>query len=891
MIRRALFRSSRFGDSATMLSVPLLLLGLLIVSATLAEAQVDTTLVQAVVEIDIDGGPKQVVPAVSYNSTMLVPFRSFLEMSEIPLLDLSPDVSAAASIQPGNITVRFRPDSGYYTRDDSVFTVNPLEAVWWDGELYLATGLIDRVFGVTSYMEWSSLTVLVGQTSALPIIRRLRRERRHRLLDAPAPATPSAFSIRPPLSLADGAVFEWSITSPTDGTANDLTLATGLGAKLFGGSIELRHRLRNTTASGASDLRLSWERAWPQREWVRQVRIGDVQSNGLRARLIRGLVVTNAPFIRSSEFDVEQVLGRLPAGWEVELYERGRLRGYDEVDALGVFRVPIHLRYGQNPFELVLYGPGGEVVRETRTVRVPYSRIPKGELEYAVAGGSCRYGQCRGVFSADLRYGLTRWITVQGGSDLLSIEGSGDLWQPYAAVSAAPLRFLSLTGEAVYNDRLRGSVGVEPTPSFRLDFSQTLFDEAGSVLVGGAFERTRTEGSLFWQPHGALGSVFFQLVGFHSTGPAGKQDLQRLSATARIGRVRHSLGLRHDFTQLGDLGARHRSGVDWTTDFVVTGGPQWLRKTSVRGGLGLDASDGLSRLRAAIGRQIVKKARVDFAISWVRNGGYSIDIGLNSTVSGPRFGTRNRFNTQGGTDGLMFVDGSIVYDPDTRDVRLSDGRDIGRAGVSGVVFLDENDNRVQDPGERGLPGIPLVVAGRHEETDAMGRFATWELLPYEDSFIEVDPLSFDDPRLVPLNNVLAVSPTPNSYQTVHVPIVVGAEISGYVVLDGEGIPGVPVVLRNLTIGRTITLVTFSDGGFYSVSIPPGEYKITVPEEILDRLGAAATEVEINIPSGQGDKRIEELLINLERTTDEPGLLDRFTRGHSNQARRPNEEKN
>ena len=589
-----------------------LVVGLFVVVPKPGMAQVDTALVQAVVEVDIDGGPTQVVPAVSYNSMMLVPLRSFLEMSEIPLTDLSPDSVAVALVQPGNINIRFRPDSGYFTRGDSVFALEPLEAVWWEGELYLATDLLDRVFGVRTHMEWSTLTVLVARTAGLPVLRRLRREHRHELLDRPTRVQPLAASVRPPESFADGAVLEWSITTPMDGTANNLTLATGLGGKVFGGSLELRHRLRNTTASGDSELRLSWERAWPHREWIRQVRVGDVRSNGLRARLIRGLVVTNAPFIRSSEFDVEQVLGRLPAGWEVELYERGRLRGYDEVDALGVFRVPLNLRYGQNPFELVLYGPGGEVIRETRTIRVPYSRIRSGELEYAVAGGSCRYGQCRGVFSADVRYGLTNWVTVQGGSDVLAREGADDLWQPYAAVSAAPLRFLRLTGEAVLNDRLRGSVGVEPNPSFRFDFTHTLHAETGIDLQAGAFERTRTEGSLFWQPQGAVGSFFFQLLGYHSTGPTVKRDLQRLSVTARIGRVRHSVGLRHDFTHLIEYAGTHRTGVDWNADFVVTGGPRWLRKTSVRGGMSLDAGDGLSRLRAAIGRQIAKKGETRF---------------------------------------------------------------------------------------------------------------------------------------------------------------------------------------------------------------------------------------------------------------------------------------
>jgi len=48
------------------------------------------------------------------------------------------------------------------------------------------------------------------------------------------------------------------------------------------------------------------------------------------------------------------------------------------VDALGAFTVPLNVRYGQNPYDLVMYGPAGEVVRESRTVRVPFSRLPDG---------------------------------------------------------------------------------------------------------------------------------------------------------------------------------------------------------------------------------------------------------------------------------------------------------------------------------------------------------------------------------------------------------------------------------------------------------------------------------------------------------------------------------
>ena len=886
MTTRSPSRDRRHDALGEVLPRAVLFAGLLSAGAVPCAAQVDSALIQAVVEIRIDGGPSQVVPAVSHNSTMLVPLRSFLEMSEIALIEFSPDSSATVLLQPGNIGLRFSPDSGHFALGDSLFALAPLDAVWWDGELYLATNVLDRAFGVSTSMDWANLTVLVGRVSGLPVIRRARRERRRAMLDRPGAAQPPPIVTRPPESLADGGVLEWSFTSPTNGTVDNLALATGLGAKFYGGSVELRHRMRNVAGSIDSDARLSWARAWPTRKWIRQVGIGDVRSNGLRARTIRGVVVTNAPFIRSSEFDTEEVLGRLPTGWEVELYERGRLRGYDEVDALGVFRIPLQMRYGQNPYELVLYGPSGEVIRKNHTIRVPFSRLPAGELEYAVAGGACRYQSCRGMFGADVRYGLSRAVTVQAGSDFLSREADADLWQPYAAVSAAPVGFLRLTGEAVYHGHLRGSIGIEPTTDFRFDFSHSIFDEAGSTVSRTFFERTNTEGSLFWQPRGARGSFFFQLVGNHSTGPFTRRNLQRLSATARRGPVRYSLGLRHDFFQQGQAAGDHRSGIDGSADLLLSGNRWWQKATSVRTGLSLDAGHGFSKIRTAVGRQVAKKARLDIGFGWIRHGGFSLDVGFNTVLSGPRFGTRSHFNTGGGSDGVMFVDGSVAFDPKSRAVHLSDGRDLGRAGISGVVFLDENDNGLQDFGERGLAGVPIRVGGWYEETDANGHFATWDLFPYENSFIEIDQLALDDPRLVPLSTVITVTPTPNSFQSIHVPVVVGAEINGYVLLDGQGLPGVPVVLHNLTIGRTITLMTFSDGAFYQVSIPPGEYDIGVPEEVLERMGASAPTLQINVPSGQGDKRIEELTINVERVSEEPGILDRLIRSHANRVGRP-----
>ena len=205
----------------------------------------------------------------------------------------------------------------------------------------------------------------------------------------------------------------------------------------------------------------------------------------------------------------------------------------------------------------------------------------------------------------------------------------------------------------------------------------------------------------------------------------------------------------------------------------------------------------------------------------------------------------------------------MAWDPRARLLKLGDVADLGRAGISGVLFRDDNGNGKRDQGEPGLSGIPVHVGGWPAETDADGRFAAWGLFPTEPLQIDVDSLSFDDPRLILPAPVIQVRPTPNSFGTIEVPVVVGAEVSGFVVLGEEALAGVPVVLRELTTGREITTLTFSDGGFYKTAVPPGEYEVTLPDAVLERLDAFAPPLSIFVPPGAGDKRYADLQLRLQ----------------------------
>src|SRR5262249_46751980 len=151
--------------------------------------------------------------------------------------------------------------------------------------------------------------------------------------------------------------------------------------------------------------------------------------------------------------------------------------------------------------------------------------------------------------------------------------------------------------------------------------------------------------------------------------------------------------------------------------------------------------------------------------------------------------------------------------------------DLGRGGISGVLFQDDNANGKQDAGEHGLAGIPVLVGGYNARTDAHGRFAAFGMYPSEPLQIDVDTLSFENPRLVLPAAALRVHPAPNAWGNVRVPVVVGAEVSGYVVMGDEAVAGVPVILRELNTGTEVRITTFRDGAFYKSAVPPGEYEV------------------------------------------------------------------
>jgi hypothetical protein len=171
------------------------------------------------------------------------------------------------------------------------------------------------------------------------------------------------------------------------------------------------------------------------------------------------------------------------------------------------------------------------------------------------------------------------------------------------------------------------------------------------------------------------------------------------------------------------------------------------------------------------------------------------------------------------------------------------------------VFLDENGNGLRDIGERGLPGVRVLVGSNSATTDSNGVFRVWDIVPFEPIGVSVDSLSLESPLLVPAFATASVVPGPNRFRTLDIPIVQAGVVEGQVLRAGAsgrlGVGGVPMTLTDRRSGARRNLVTFTDGGFYLLGVKPGDYELTVDSRALEALGVTAEPLRFTLAPAAG----------------------------------------
>lgn len=572
-----------------------------------------------------------------------------------------------------------------------------------------------------------------------------------------------------------------------------------------------------------------------------QVAAGDVElpQGQLTARSAvgRGAFVSNRPLGANARFSTTALRGPLPAGWDAELYRNGQLIAFQQEDGSGRYLFDdIDLQFGRNDFEVVLYGPQGQVRRIREDVPVGRQMTEPGKTHYWAG----IVQQDRDLIELrDRRLppdsGRWRWgVGVERGLDERTSVALG-----YQSMVLAGRRRHYLESNL---QRTFGAMQVQVAGAHELGegfFAEaTALGKVGPVnlaanlaWVSGGFKSDFGDDVLRYRG-GLRADTSLKLGKFVLPLQAGVSRIERRDGSKvnewLIGTSAQLLGtnlraelrgesgdaVRDPRTRLRMLASRRLFGLPLRAgaDFILSGRDQ-----------------GLESARIATGKRLDDKSDLNFEAEYEKSSD-TTQFTLGYTRDFKRFSLRA--DTSYRTDGTIAANLSLAFslgpDPVRGGVRMTSQR-LARSGQASVtVFRDDDGDGRLSPGEEPLPDV-MVEAGlrfRDAVTAENGRTIVDGLAPFQPVLVGVDLSSLDDPYLVPATKGVVVVPRPGVITEVLLPISPSGEVEGMLMTtSGTPQPGAQLELLDAKGAVLATTVSEYDGFFLFDRVPYGKYRL------------------------------------------------------------------
>ena len=741
-------------------------------------------------------------------------------------------------------------------------------------------------FGVRFRADLGNLSIRLESDRKLPFLEAIERKNRAARLNGRAA---EGFDLAK-LPQADTPYKDWRTPSV------DVTLQVQRNNRLAGGSgLQMQYevlasgevlgasfeaRLASDRKGVPASLRLRAYRNDPTGNLLgmlkaTQVGLGDVQTYGgaltAQSGYGRGAFVTNQPLGRSSRFSTTTLRGSLPTGWDAELYRNGVLRAFQSDRGDGRYEFPdIELLFGENDFEVVLYGPQGQLKRERSSVPIGLENLKPGKTMYWA--GVVEDHQELIDFKRNLTDPLTGWrwgVGVEHGIDQRTTAG---------------LEMQSFVKDGKRHSYLEATVNRTVGPAVVQLAGAQQFGAGQAVRVEalGKLGAVRFQAETLWINGdydselilpGSRGELAFNLQNDLKIGQTvvpvqlgARRSLLRNGRSATEWFMRGSLGMRGLLvtTQLS-----HRSSAGPNADRTRDGlHLDLLGNTSVsgirlRGGTRFQISginQGFESATFSAERRLDEDSELRGSFDYYGDSDRG-DFRLAYVRQFKRFALRSeaKMDTAGGFGLGLSLQMSFGPDPVDGGWRVSRER-LAQEGQAFVeVYRDENGDGFRQPGEEGVEGVSIEAGFKHSErvTDKRGRTMVDGLRPYQPVLVGIDTGSLPDPLLQPKGRGMVVVPRAGVTAQLSLPLAPTGEIEA-TLLGADGQPAEGVTIELVESGDRVVARAVSefDGYVLFDSIPYGTYRLRIAPAsaaalgVRDELGAP-----IRIDRAQGTARI------------------------------------
>jgi tetratricopeptide (TPR) repeat protein len=756
-----------------------------------------------------------------------------------------------------------------------------------DMDFFASPRVFEEVFGMAFTVNLNLLTLSLETEFTMPVVEREERERRRQLIEA-REVTREFFPLaldrnRKVLGLG---FLDYNLTSTLSQNNQNLNYNLTGGVELFGG--DLQGNVIGAWSEGGHNIRTSglrWRYVVRDNPWFSSFSAGQLSTTGLQPRSIRGGSISNNPIEPRRLFESYIIDGYTEPDSEVELYLNNRLIDFSRADASGYYRFEFPITFGSTRLSINIYTPTGEARTIDRQIQIPFTFLPPGEVAYNIQGGLTETflgdtEEEKAIVHGDVAVGVTSWLTAKVGTEYIQ-DITDDRPFVYGGLSARVLSQYLVNVDIVPDAYVRGITSVMFPSGRSLNLQYSWYDGTSIFNSRGAEQDFNANiffpFTLFERPWG------FRVGGEHTLFENNSLTRYRTDLSLRIGRINVRLNYRDALLYADDeysLG-QGQAAANLTYTFMRSPGvPVFVRGMFVRANMSYNLANNepdradlqLSRTIRQWGRLNIN-AGYDFrSEQFTTRLGFIVDLTLvrsttNVDISADRALVRQNFR------------GSLGFDHNPERIVPSNRNQVGRAGASVILFIDNNNSGTYDEGDEIIPALAVRLdRSAQMQVGSDGVLRISQLQSYFQYNLQVIRQALPNPLLAPGKDEFSFVADPNQYKRIEIPFYRTGVIDGtvYVMRNGEQSTqgGLRLIINGLDNDFHETLRNFSDGSYYAMDMPPGRYIIAVDQQQLDFLGVemrgGPREFEIRALA-EGDF-IEELDIILEKETVEPTIL-------------------
>lgn len=819
----------------------------------------------------------------SNSEITLVPLQALFDAIEFPIIvDFVEGTASGWYISP-NRKFELSIKDKMLEIDDSVKELTANDKLVEDGfDLYVDLKLINQWLPITLELRLSQLRLILTSEEELPLQKRIAREQARKGFGA-------TNKVNLPLI---GDSYRWlgepvidsNLTSRIRDRDDEQGRRAGDIGYFFQGNMDLLKTQANFSLSRAgldddasARIRLSKSRNKPDDplySGLSYFETGDIFSVSdpliFNSGSGFGINLEFGSASSQSEFGLKVIQGDANPGWEVEVYRNNALVAFQTVSDDGRYLFEdLPLDYGENTFDVRLFGPQGQEETRRESITIGNQALPVGEsysrlhftnLNESVLPNNASFS---GDETSDESEQIGYFTFARGINNNLSLNvvaaEHGNPQQTNANRNYFGLGInASMPSYALGLQRI-SELGHGDATGLNL---QSRIQQTSVTLTHKEFDSFSSDrsadGKLEQESELRL-STFF---GSTFSSPVTHQliaDYEKNQDTGRLYRLENRLG----FNVLGGRVSWDHLFNHSQTDISQQGSLRYLRATSVninvRASLLYRRQDSFEVTGATFNSNWYPAPdwNIQFALAsdFIGQDNNAFSIGSSWTFEKIRLSTNASLVEGGGGFISMSIDFSLQKRPNKWQMSADRQSDYG--ALHSHVFLDKDADGLYSPGDEPLAGVAFegVNRWRKLETDSAGHLTLPYLRGSTPTTVKLDQGSLEDPFWQSSFKAAQFVSHPGGNNVLNVPIRETAEIEGSIALSQHDqslrdLPGIPIVLRNSFGEIVANTISEFDGYFVFNMILPGSYTIEIDPKVFDRLGVKPLKpITVNVDEG------------------------------------------